>query len=56
MKKEYLTPDPKGYLSPRSIELPMEPEECIAISNPNPYGDGGSLGDDVEDESDYYED
>lgn len=56
MKKEYLTPDPKGYISPLSIELPMETEEYIAISNPNHYGDGGSLGDDFEGESDYYED
>lgn len=48
MKKEYLTPDPKGYLSPLSIELPMETEECIALSNYNeePW----------DDEGDYYED
>ena len=56
MKKEYLTPDPKGYLSPLSIELPMETEECIAMSDPNPYGNGGSLDDDFEGDSDYYED
>ncbi|MBR6270395.1 MAG: hypothetical protein IKR30_07510 [Bacteroidales bacterium] len=51
MKKEYLTPDSKGYLSPLSIELPMETEECIAMSDPNGYGDGGDMGDDWDEDN-----
>ena len=35
----------KLYLTPLSIELPMASEECIAVSNPDPYG-GEHWGDD----------
>ena len=48
IRKEYSTPDKKGYFAPLSIELPMETEGCIAMSDPDPFGDGGSLDDDFD--------
>ncbi|MBO4571671.1 MAG: hypothetical protein J5699_07080 [Bacteroidales bacterium] len=49
MNRIYLTPDKTGYLAPRSVELPMETEQCIAMSDPSGYGDGGDMGDDFND-------
>ncbi|MBO4571024.1 MAG: hypothetical protein J5699_03760 [Bacteroidales bacterium] len=46
MKKLYLTPDKSGYLAPRSIELPMETEQCIASSG---LPDSGEDDDDWDD-------
>ena len=52
MKNEKLLTVVSNYIAPCAIELPMEAEECIATSNPSPYGPGGNWGDDDFDDDD----